>query len=140
VLLNTETDDNNNKIKELNSKIEALKSKLTTDLNVLMRIRLQELVNENNGLAIRTTDDQYYSSNDNIDKIHEFWKKVLNNNLKYRTRWGTIEEIDNIDQVEHDLFKSYLFDNIPSNEVLSQWNNSKEKLENKNEQLRKDIS
>lgn len=48
--------DNNKKIKDLNKKIEELSKSLTDDLNTLMRIRLQQLIDQNNGKEVMIND------------------------------------------------------------------------------------
>lgn len=77
--------DNNRKIKDLNEKIEELSKSLTDDLNTLMRLRLQQLIDQEDRREVRV-NNVYYSNTDNISKVKEFWKYCLENNLKYLSR------------------------------------------------------
>lgn len=135
-ILELKTDDNNKKIKELNSKIENLESKLIKDIDTLMQIKFQEILNENGGNSVDVGNNTYYNTDD-IGMIHEFWKEIFNNDFQYY-RYG-YKTVDNLDENEQDLFKSYLSNGISSDENLSQWKNLKIKLENKNDQFQKNI-
>ena len=142
-LLNAETDDNNKKIKELNSKIEIFKTKSVTDINSLMQIRFEELIKKNRGHKIGVPGDSYYSNVNDLNEVHAFWRGVVNNNFNYVINSFYTDTTDavNLDSAEKDLFTSYLREeNLSGDEIFDQWKNKVKIIEDKNDQIQKDIS
>lgn len=142
-LLNAETDDNNKKIKELNSKIEIFKTKSVTDINSLMQIRFEELIKKNRGHKIGTQVGHYYSNVNDLNEVHAFWRGVVNNNFNYVIDNFYTDTTDavNLDSAEKDLFTLYLREeNLSSDEIFDQWKNKVKIIEDKNDQIQKDIS
>lgn len=138
-LVNLEININENKITELNLKIVELKAHLTTDFNVLMAIRMQQVLDKNSYHEVRVGDSSY-SSVKNIKDVEKFWKKLFQNNMKYEDYYRNEKEAKELSELEKDIFHSYLFDNKNMNEMLREWTSKKEKLENKNEWLQRQIA
>lgn len=138
-LVNLEININENKITELNLKIVELKAHLTTDFNVLMTIRMQQVLDKNSYHEVRVGDSSY-SSVKNIKDVEEFWKKLFQNNMKYEDYYRNEKEVKELSELEKDIFHSYLFDNKNMNEMLREWTSKKEKLENKNEWLQRQVA
>ena len=132
--------DNNKKIKDLNKKIEELSKSLTDDLNILMRIRLQQLIDQNNGKEVMI-NDKYYSSTDNISTVREFWKCCLENNLNYRTGYGYsgyAKTVNNLTENEQEVFEQALSNNdVTLNTVLDKYKKQVSQLKKENEQIQK---
>lgn len=132
--------DNNKKIKDLNKKIEELSKSLTDDLNTLMRIRLQQLIDQNNGKEVMI-NDKYYSSTDNISTVREFWKCCLENNLNYRTGYGYsgyAKTVNNLTENEQEVFEQALSNNdVTLNTVLDKYKKQVSQLKKENEQIQK---
>ena len=80
--LNSKTSDNNKKIKELEEKIEKVSQEVIKDIDLLMRIRLQELIFQNNGREV-AVNDNYYSGNESNSQIRQFWKECIDDNFNY---------------------------------------------------------
>lgn len=138
-LVNLEININENKITELNLKIVELKAHLTTDFNVLMTIRMQQVLDKNSYHEVRVGDSSY-SSVKNIKDVEKFWKKLFQNNMKYEDYYRNEKEVKELSELEKDIFHSYLFDNKNMNEMLREWTSKKEKLENKNEGLQRQVA
>lgn len=138
-LVNLEININENKITELNLKIVELKAHLTTDFNVLMTIRMQQVLDKNSYHEVRVGDSSY-SSVKNIKDVEKFWKKLFQNNMKYEDYYRNEKEVKELSELEKDIFHSYLFDNKNMNEMLREWTSKKEKLENKNEWLQRQVA
>ena len=137
IILEKEVEENNKKIHDLNLKIENLNSKLTPDINTLMQIRMQQLLDKMPYGSISVKDKEYKDVND-MEEVKSFWKEALQNDLKYKGYYN-IETINNIDEAEKYAFRLYLFDNKMSNEIVSELNNAKEKIEQDNAVLQKKI-
>lgn len=137
IILEKEVEENNKKIHDLNLKIENLNSKLTPDINTLMQIRMQQLLDKMPYRSISVKDKEYKDVND-MEEVKSFWKEALQNDLKYKGYYN-IETINNIDEAEKNAFRLYLFDNKISNEIISELNNAKEKIEQDNAVLQKKI-
>lgn len=138
-LVDLEININENEITELNLKIVELKSHLTTDLDVLMTIRMQQVLDKNSYHEVRV-EDSSYSSVKNIKDVEKFWKKLFQNNMKYEDYYRNNKEVKELSELEKDIFHSYLFDNKNMNEMLREWTSKKEKLENKNEWLQRQVA
>lgn len=138
-LVDLEININENEITELNLKIVELKSHLTTDLDVLMTIRMQQVLDKNSYHEVRVGDSSY-SSVKNIKDVEKFWKKLFQNNMKYEDYYRNNKEVKELSELEKDIFHSYLFDNKNMNEMLREWTSKKEKLENKNEWLQRQVA
>ena len=135
--LNIKTNDNNQKINELKEKIEKISEKLTTDINLLMKIRLQELMNDNGGNEVRL-GNVYYSSADDFSKIHEFWKGCLADNLHYMSYYGRDNVVDNLDNSEQELFRKALANNkFTANGIIDAYKQQQDQLRKDNVQLQK---
>lgn len=137
-LLNKKTEENNKKIDSLNFDIKQLESELITDVDILMQIRLKELINNTTNHVVKE-NNTYYDAEDGIDNIHEFWKEAFDNELKYEDYWGHSHDIKNLNEIEKSIFRSYLLKGTTGNESLLKWKESKKKLENKNEKIQEEI-
>lgn len=140
VLINKEVEKNNEKINELNSKIEELKSKLVSDTDTLMAIRMQQILDKSRYHQVEVSDKSY-SKVDSNKTVEEFWKNVFQNEMKYKDYYyGTENKIENLTEVEQEIFYSYLFDNKDINQILREWNSNKETVESENERLQQLMS
>lgn len=139
VLINKEIEENNKKINNLNSKIEALKSQLTPDVNILMRIKMQPLIDNTYRYRIKINNHSWEDTTD-PDEVQEFWREVLNNDLKYEDPYRGEEKVVSLSNIEQHIFRSYLFDNKNMNEMSKEWNSEKEKIERENNHLQYSIS
>lgn len=140
VLINKEVKKNNEKINELNSKIEELKSKLVSDTDTLMAIRMQQILDKSRYHQVEVSDKSY-SKVDSNKTVEEFWKNVFQNEMKYKDYYyGTENKIENLTEVEQEIFYSYLFDNKDINQILREWNSNKETVESENERLQQLMS
>lgn len=137
-ILNTKIKENNKEINDLNSKIEKLKSQLISDISILMQIRMQEALDQSTYSSI-SINNQKYEKVGNIENVKLFWKNALQNNLRYKNYYNDEKIIDNIDEIEKEIFSLYLFHNKMTNEIISDWNNTKEKIEQNNEEIQKKI-
>lgn len=140
VLINKEVEKNNEKINELNSKIEELKSKLVSDTDTLMAIRMQQILDKSRYNQVEVSDKSY-SKVDSNKTVEEFWKNVFQNEMKYKDYYyGPENKIENLTEVEQEIFYSYLFDNKDINQILREWNSNKETVESENERLQQLMS
>lgn len=140
VLINKEVEKNNEKINELNSKIEELKSKLVSDTDTLMAIRMQQILDKSRYNQVEMSDKSY-SKVDSNKTVEEFWKNVFQNEMKYKDYYyGPENKIENLTEVEQEIFYSYLFDNKDINQILREWNSNKETVESENERLQQLMS
>ncbi len=64
VLVNEEVEGNNEKINDLNSKINILKSQLTPDINILMRVKMQPLIDNAYRQTIRINNHSWSDTTD----------------------------------------------------------------------------
>ena len=56
--------------------------------------------------------DKSYSKVDSNKTVEEFWKNVFQNEMKYKDYYyGPENKIENLTEVEQEIFYSYLFDN-----------------------------
>ena len=110
VLVNEEVEGNNEKINDLNSKINILKSQLTPDINILMRVKMQPLIDNAYRQTIRINNHSWSDTTD-PDEVQEFWREVLNNDLKYEVPYRGGKEVVSLSSMEKHIFRSYLFDN-----------------------------
>lgn len=60
--------------------------------------------------------------------------------MKYEDYYRNNKEVKELSELEKDIFHSYLFDNKNMNEMLREWTSKKEKLENKNEWLQRQVA
>lgn len=140
VLINKEVEKNNEKINELNSKIEELKSKLVSDTDTLMAIRMQQILDKSRYNQVEVSDKSY-SKVDSNKTVEEFWKNFFQNEMKYKDYYyGPENKIENLTEVEQEIFYSYLFDNKDINQILREWNSNKETVESENERLQQLMS
>lgn len=140
ILINKEVEKNNEKINELNSKIEELKSKLVSDTDTLMAIRMQQILDKSRYNQVEVSDKSY-SKVDSNKTVEEFWKNVFQNEMKYKDYYyGPENKIENLTEVEQEIFYSYLFDNKDINQILREWNSNKETVESENERLQQLMS
>lgn len=135
ILLREKIANNEQKIHNLDAKINKLHEELTEDLETLMRIRLQQLANESSMQSVKI-DNIIYTAADNIEKIYDFWKKTIDNNFKYQNRFSQWKNVNNLDKTEQVLFKDYLLNNKIDNKVLDQWQNLKYELQEENRKIR----
>lgn len=135
--LNSKTSDNNKKIKELEEKIEKVSQEVIKDIDLLMRIRLQELIFQNNGREV-AVNDNYYSGNESNSQIRQFWKECIDDNFNYTSSsfWGYKEA--KLSKKEQELFKNALDNNVSTiNEVIADYRQQQSQLRKDNEQLQK---
>lgn len=138
-LINKEVEENNEKINELDLKIEELKSKLVSDIATLMTIRMKQILDKLRYREARINNSTY-SDADNINEVKEFWKNIFQNEMKYQDYFHDVYSVENLSTVEKEIFHSYLFDNKNMNEILREWNNERKKVESKNEYLQRSMS
>ncbi|MDY4823175.1 MAG: hypothetical protein SO148_05230 [Candidatus Onthovivens sp.] len=134
VLVNEEVEGNNEKINDLNSKINILKSQLTPDINILMRVKMQPLIDNAYRQTIRINNHSWSDTTD-PDEVQEFWREVLNNDLKYEVPYRGGKEVVSLSSMEKHIFRSYLFDNKNMNEISRELNSEKEEIERENDRL-----
>ena len=139
VLVNEEVEGNNEKINDLNSKINILKSQLTPDINILMRVKMQPLIDNAYRQTIRINNHSWSDTTD-PDEVQEFWREVLNNDLKYEVPYRGGKEVVSLSSMEKHIFRSYLFDNKNMNEISRELNSEKEEIERENDRLQYSIS
>lgn len=139
VLVNEEVEGNNEKINDLNSKINILKSQLTPDINILMRVKMQPLIDNAYRQTIRINNHSWSDTTD-PDEVQEFWREVLNNDLKYEVPYRGGKEVVSLSSMEKHIFRSYLFDNKNINEISRELNSEKEEIERENDSLQYSIS
>ncbi|CAX66976.1 hypothetical protein [Lactobacillus johnsonii] len=139
VLVNEEVEGNNEKINDLNSKINILKSQLTPDINILMRVKMQPLIDNAYRQTIRINNHSWSDTTD-PDEVQEFWREVLNNDLKYEVPYRGGKEVVSLSSMEKHIFRSYLFDNENMNEISRELNSEKEEIERENDRLQYSIS
>lgn len=139
VLVNEEVEENNEKINDLNSKINILKSQLTPDINILMRVKMQPLIDNAYRQTIRINNHSWSDTTD-PDEVQEFWREVLNNDLKYEVPYRGGKEVVSLSSMEKHIFRSYLFDNENMNEISRELNSEKEEIERENDRLQYSIS
>ena len=139
VLVNEEVEGNNEKINDLNSKINILKSQLTPDINILMRVKMQPLIDNAYRQTIRINNHSWSDTTD-PDEVQEFWREVLNNDLKYEVPYRGGKEVVSLSSMEKHIFRSYLFDNENMNEISRELNSEKEEIERENDRLKYSIS
>lgn len=139
VLVNEEVEGNNEKINDLNSKINILKSQLTPDINILMRVKMQPLIDNAYRQTIRINNHSWSDTTD-PDEVQEFWREVLNNDLKYEVPYRGGKEVVSLSSMEKHIFRSYLFDNKNINEISRELNSEKEEIERENDRLQYSIS
>lgn len=85
--------------------------------------------------------DKSYSKVDSNKTVEEFWKNVFQNEMKYKDYYyGPENKIENLTEVEQEIFYSYLFDNKDINQILREWNSNKETVESENERLQQLMS
>lgn len=102
-----------------------------------MKIRLQELMNDNGGNEVRL-GNVYYSSADDFSKIHEFWKGCLADNLHYMSYYGRDNVVDNLDNSEQELFRKALANNkFTANGIIDAYKQQQDQLRKDNVQLQK---
>ena len=135
--LDGKTNDNNKKIREIDERIKKISEKLTTDINLLMKIRLQELIDDNGGSQVKL-GNVYYSSTDDISRIHEFWKECLANDLHYKSSYGYDHVADNLDKNEQEMFKTVIDSNeFTTNSVINNYRQRQNQLRKDNERFQK---
>lgn len=134
VLVNEEVEGNNEKINDLNSKKNILKSQLTPDINILMRVKMQPLIDNAYRQTIRINNHSWSDTTD-PDEVQEFWREVLNNDLKYEVPYRGGKEVVSLSSMEKHIFRSYLFDNKNMNEISRELNSEKEEIERENDRL-----
>ncbi|WP_249564086.1 hypothetical protein [Lactobacillus johnsonii] len=139
VLVNEEVEGNNEKINDLNSKINILRSQLTPDINILMRVKMQPLIDNAYRQTIRINNHSWSDTTD-PDEVQEFWREVLNNDLKYEVPYRGGKEVVSLSSMEKHIFRSYLFDNKNINEISRELNSEKEEIERENDRLQYSIS
>lgn len=139
VLVNEEVEGNNEKINDLNSKINILKSQLTPDINILMRVKMQPLIDNAYRQTIKINNHSWSDTTD-PDEVQEFWREVLNNDLKYEVPYRGGKEVVSLSSMEKHIFRSYLFDNKNMNEISRELNSEKEEIERENDRLQYSIS
>lgn len=139
VLVNEEVEGNNEKINDLNSKINILKSQLTPDINILMRVKMQPLIDNAYRQTIRINNHSWSDTTD-PDEVQEFWREVLNNDLTYEVPYRGGKEVVSLSSMEKHIFRSYLFDNKNMNEISRELNSEKEEIERENDRLQYSIS
>lgn len=139
VLVNEEVAGNNEKINDLNSKINILKSQLTPDINILMRVKMQPLIDNAYRQTIRINNHSWSDTTD-PDEVQEFWREVLNNDLKYEVPYRGGKEVVSLSSMEKHIFRLYLFDNKNMNEISRELNSEKEEIERENDRLQYSIS
>lgn len=139
VLVNEEVEGNNEKINDLNSKINILKSQLTPDINILMRVKMQPLIDNAYRQTIRINNHSWSDTTD-PDEVQEFWREVLNSDLKYEVPYRGGKEVVSLSSMEKHIFRSYLFDNKNMNEISRELNSEKEEIERENDRLQYSIS
>lgn len=105
VLVNEEVEGNNEKINDLNSKINILKSQLTPDINILMRVKMQPLIDNAYRQTIRINNHSWSDTTD-PDEVQEFWREVLNNDLKYEVPYRGGKEVVSLSSMEKHIFRS----------------------------------
>lgn len=135
--LDSKTNDNNKKIKEIDERIKKISEELTKDVDLLMRIRLQELIDNSGGSEVRL-GNIYYSSTADISKIHEFWKECLADNLHYRSYYGYDSVADNLDKNEQEMFKTAIDNNqFTIDSIIDIYRRQQDQLRKDNVQFQK---
>ena len=81
-----------------------------------------------------------WSDTTDPDEVQEFWREVLNNDLKYEVPYRGGKEVVSLSSMEKHIFRSYLFDNKNMNEISRELNSEKEEIERENDRLQYSIS
>lgn len=99
-----------------------------------MRVKMQPLIDNAYRQTIRINNHSWSDTTD-PDEVQEFWREVLNNDLKYEVPYRGGKEVVSLSSMEKHIFRSYLFDNKNMNEISRELNSEKEEIERENDRL-----